>query len=154
MFDLIYGSIDRQARALSLLGRLLQEEFQFLCDRNMDEVMRVEFSVHELIRQLANEKDFVKRHLGGGKLKDYIAMLDEERAEGLQYVFSIVGKFEQKCSRQASRNAELSLALLDSATDSVKFMQDQLIPTNTDSYSRHGSFSKAKKQASIVSGRL
>ena len=56
MYDTIRGNLDRQAKGLNLLGQLLDEEFSLLMDRRTDEIMSLEFSIHELVRQLADEK--------------------------------------------------------------------------------------------------
>lgn len=154
MYSLIYGNIDRQARALALLGRLLQEEFELLCARNTDEVMNLEFSIHELLRQIANEKDFMGRLLGGGRLRDYISMLGEEQAEPLNYLFNIVDSFEQRCSRQATNNCELSLALLDTSTETLNFLHDKLMPKDINTYGRAGAYVNSRPEATLISGRL
>lgn len=52
MYDTIRGNLDRQAKGLNLLGQLLDEEFSLLMDRRTDEIMSLEFSIHELVRQL------------------------------------------------------------------------------------------------------
>ena len=68
MYSLIYGNLDRQAKALTLLGELLDEEFSLLLKHETEAVMGLEFSIHELLRQLAVEKETVIRRLGGGKV--------------------------------------------------------------------------------------
>ena len=65
MYDVILGNLDRQARALKLLSSLLEEEFSLLVKRDTDAIMAQEFSIHELLRQLAGEKESTLRRLGG-----------------------------------------------------------------------------------------
>ena len=53
MFDIIYRNLDRQTRGLALLHKLLREEYELLCERKTDDVITLELSIHELLRQLA-----------------------------------------------------------------------------------------------------
>ena len=61
MYDIILGNLDRQARALKLLSSLLEEEFSLLVSRDTNAIMAQEFSIHELLRQLAVEKENTDR---------------------------------------------------------------------------------------------
>ena len=56
MFANIQDTLNRQDKALDLMKELLQEEFSLLMKRDTDAVMTIEFSIHELLRQLANGK--------------------------------------------------------------------------------------------------
>lgn len=80
MYDIILGNLDRQARALKLLSSLLEEEFSLLVSRDTNAIMAQEFSIHELLRQLAVEKENTVRRLGGGKVRDYADLLEQSDA--------------------------------------------------------------------------
>ena len=81
MFANIQDTLNRQDKALDLMKELLQEEFSLLMKRDTDAVMTIEFSIHELLRQLATEKESIIQALGGGRLKDYAQMLPEDKRE-------------------------------------------------------------------------
>lgn len=69
MYNVILGNLDRQAKALNLLSSLQEEEFSLLVRRDTDAIMAQEFSIHELLRQIAVEKESTMRRLGGGKVQ-------------------------------------------------------------------------------------
>lgn len=70
-----------QAKALNLLSSLQEEEFSLLVRRDTDAIMAQEFSIHELLRQIAVEKESTMRRLGGGKVRDYADLLEQSDAE-------------------------------------------------------------------------
>ncbi len=155
MYDLIYNTLHRQERALALLASLLDEEFDLMVKGETAEVMSLEMSIHELIRQLVREKNSIITMLGGGRLQDYIAMqLDEEKAE-LSALFQAIDDGEQYCSKKASQNAELSLALLDQSDKLLTFLHKQVQPPKDNTYGRKGHYAASQKpQAAIISGSL
>ena len=61
MYSRIKANLTRQGRGMDLLQDLLQEEFSHLRDRDPDSATRLEFSIHELIRQLAVERVDLKK---------------------------------------------------------------------------------------------
>ncbi len=155
MYDIIRGNLDRQAKGLALLAELLDEEFSLLMERRTDDVMSLEFSIHELVRQLANEKLGVRRALGGGKVLDYAEMqTDDGQRDELRRLWQEVDRFEQRCSRQASLNAELSLALLDQSKSVLTYLHTRIQPQTASTYSRSGEFLHKRPDAALISGRL
>lgn len=155
MYQEICGSLFRQHKGLLLLADLLEEEYGYLRQRDTDHVAALEFSLQELIRQLAVEKSMVIRRLGGAKLLEYAAGLTEEDALALRELYVTVDIGEQSAARQASRNAELSLALLDQSTRNLKALAGQIIPSTGDTYCRRGGMQQASHpQAALISGRL
>lgn len=128
MYSLIYGNLDRQAKALTLLGELLDEEFSLLLKHETEAVMGLEFSIHELLRQLAVEKETVIRRLGGGKVLDYAQMLPEEQGEALTELWRRIDAGEQACARRASRNTELSLGLMDQSKRMLDYLHARILP--------------------------
>ncbi|MCR5814734.1 MAG: flagellar protein FlgN [Desulfovibrio sp.] len=154
MHQLIFESLSRQEKGMELLLKLLEQEYAIICERKMDLVAHEEFSIQELIRQLVNEKEFVLGLLQGMRLSEYTQGLAEEIAAPLLEVHSRLDAMEQKASRQATRNSQLALALLD---QNAKFMQtlfDQAIPKKTLVYGRRGAMNSVARQGSLISGRL
>jgi len=154
MFDIIYGNLDRQARGLALLHSLLCEEYDLLCERKAEEVMTLEFSIHELMRQLAVEKQEVRTLLGGGRLLDYAAMLDEEQSGALREMWRLADEYEQVCARQATQNCQISLALLDVSSEMLECLHSRVLPPQQSAYGRSGVYTQTRPDAVLISGRL
>ena len=154
MYDLIHSNLTRQFKGLELLVSLLEEEFDLLCKRDTDAVATLEFSVHELLRQIAQERDTLKKSIEGSTLKEYAGMLpDEQGAETLR-LYHLIDALEQRCSRQASYNTELSLALMDQSQSLLVHLHRQITPRQPDRYGAGGRMVKERPQAAIYSGRL
>lgn len=157
MYMLIHGSLDRQKKGLVLLQQLLNEEFSLLMDRKTEEIMALEFSIHSLLRQLAGEKIFVQKRLNGGKVIDYSELLsDPEQTKTIKQLWQNIDTLEQDCSRQASLNAELSLALLDQSKNLLSFLHKNIQPQETlSTYGRSGAYNHhSRPEAALLSGRL
>lgn len=154
MFQRIHDTLYRQQQALGVLGDLLEEEYILLLQHNTQAVVALEFSIHELIRQIANEKAGIMRMLGGGKVLHYAAMLPEDQGQAIRDLFSGIDKGEQRSSRQASINTELSLALLDQSQATLTELHTQVVPKSTLTYGRRGAMDNHRPQASLISGRL
>ncbi|MDE5832652.1 MAG: flagellar export chaperone FlgN [Desulfovibrio sp.] len=154
MYQIIQESLFRQDKALHLLRDLLEEEYEILLGRDTGAVASLEFSIQELIRQIAVEKSLVIRSLSGKRVLEYAETLPEDQASVLRQLFQSVDAGEQGVSRQASRNAQLSLALLDQSTHNLKALTSQVTPL-TGVYSRNGDIRRsAHPQAALISGRL
>lgn len=155
MYQIIHESLSRQDKALALLRDLLEEEYRILIGRDTDGVAALEFSIQELIRQIAVEKTLVIRTLEGVRVSAYAAGLPEERGVALLTLFASVDAGEQEVSRQASRNAQLSLALLDQSTRTLQALTSQAAPPRAGVYGRHGGLRhEIHPQAALISGRL
>ena len=154
MYQIIQESLFRQDKALHLLRDLLEEEYEILLGRDTGAVASLEFSIQELIRQIAVEKSLGIRSLSGKRVLEYAETLPEDQASVLRQLFQSVDAGEQGVSRQASRNAQLSLALLDQSTHNLKALTSQVTPL-TGVYSRNGDIRRsAHPQAALISGRL
>ena len=154
MYQIVQESLFRQDKALHLLRDLLEEEYEILLGRDAGAVASLEFSIQELIRQIAVEKSLVIRTLGGKRVLEYADELPAERGDSLRGVFQSVDAGEQGVSRQASRNAQLSLALLDQSTHTLKALKSQVTPL-AGVYGRRGDLRHvAHPQAALISGRL
>ena len=154
MYQIIQESLFRQDKALHLLRDLLEEEYEILLGRDTSAVSSLEFSIQELIRQIAVEKSLVIRSLDGKRVLEYAETLPSEQEGVLRQLFQSVDAGEQGVSRQAARNAQLSLALLDQSTHTLQVLTSQITPL-TGVYSRNGDIRRvAHPQAALISGRL
>lgn len=155
MHQIITESLNRQDKALALLRELLEEEYTILLGRDTNAIASLEFSIQELIRQLAVEKSLVIRQLDGKRVLEYAKSLPEEESATLAALFQSVDDSEQTVSRQASRNAQLSLALLDQSTRTLHGLTSQVTPPLTGVYGKRGDMRhEARPNAALISGRL
>lgn len=155
MRQIITESLIRQNKALSLLRELLEEEYGILLSRDTNGVVSLEFSIQELIRQIAVEKSLVIRLLGGKRVMEYARSLTEEQRVAIEQIYQLVDDGEQAVSRQASRNAQLSLALLDQSTRNLQALTSQVTPPLSGVYGRGGDLTHVRHpQAALISGRL
>lgn len=155
MRQIIKESLNRQDKGLALLRELLEEEYGILLSRDTSAVVSLEFSVQELIRQIAVEKSLVIRLLNGKRVKEFALSLPEEERREIEKLFASVDNGEQAVSRQASRNAQLSLALLDQSTRNLEALTSQIVPPASGVYGRSGDMLHIRHpQAALISGRL
>ncbi len=154
MYQRIRTALNRQKQAMKLLVHLLEEEYALLRERKTEQVVPLEMSIHELIRQMAKEKVSIKSMLDGGKIKVYVALLPEEQGQEILDIFQEIDKCEQKAARAASRNAQLSLALLDQRQRLLNELHSKITPKNSLTYGRRGSMGKRRPDAALISGRL
>lgn len=154
MYDQIHGNLVRQAKGLEVLDLLLEEEFAHLCERDADAVSAVEFSIHELMRQLACERVDLKAAMQRTRLSEYADMLPDEQAGEVRALMARIDAQEQHCARQASLNAELALALLDQSQGLLDFLHRRLVPPRQEIYDRKGGMTTARSEAAIIRGRL
>lgn len=153
MYDLIHGNLTRQFKGLELLSELLEEEFELLFQRDTDAVTAMEFSIHELLRQIAVERVDLKSTMQGTKLMEYAGLLPDEDGVEIRRLFHLIDALEQRCSRQATHNTQLSLALLDQSQELVVFLHNKIQPEQTQCYSSHGKLRDHRPLAAIYSGR-
>lgn len=155
MYQRIQESLSRQDKALALLRNLLEEEYEVLIGRDTNTVVALEFSIQELIRQITVEKALVIRSLEGKLVMEFAETLPDEQKETLNQLFQSVDEGEQAVSRQASRNAHLSLALLDQSTRTLQGLTSQVMPPRAGVYGRRGGMRhELHPQAALISGRL
>jgi len=154
MFERISEALHRQSQALNVLTELLQEEYQLLIKRDTKSIVALEFSIHELIRQIANEKNNIIKILGGGKLLHYSEMLPSADRGTIKDLYAMIDTSEQACSKQASLNAEFSLILLDQSQATYKELQAQATPKVAQTYGRRGAMQTTRPQASFFSSRF
>ena len=155
MYEHIFSGLQRQHKAMELLQSLLLEEFDLLIARDTEAVAQQEFSIHELLRQIASEKMQVIRLLDGQKAHEYALSLDEDAREAVLEVLETLDGLEQRCARQASQNAELSLSLLDQSRALLTTLHAQISPKSSDTYGKHGAMNNIRRpEAALLLGRL
>lgn len=150
----IHGILFRQYKALELLNELMREEFALLQERRSSEVSALEFSVHELLRQIAGERLDLRDLLGGMKLLDYASLLSAEEGDELRELFHKVDELEQLTARQATFNTEMSLALLDQSQAMLSCLHESIIPKNYSVYGMKGRITEYRPGAVLFRGRL
>ena len=154
MFAQIYENIHRQLKGLELLEELQKEEFDLLTRRDAAAVSALEFSIHELLRQLAVERDDLKQVMGNTLLREYAEMLPPEDGAKVTDILVAMDKVEQRCARQAELNSALSLTLLDTSHELMNCLYQQVQPKQYSVYGAKGSYTVHRPQASLISGRL
>ncbi len=154
MFATILEAINRLNGAMHLLQDLLEEEFSLLKERQTEEIMSLEFSMHELLRQIATEKESIKRILGGGRVKDYAAMLADEQKNILLDLLQEIDDSEQNCAKQSTRNTQLSLGLLDQSKEMLDFLHRRIVPPQKNTYGKRGMYTEHKPAPSMIAGRF
>lgn len=153
-YEQIRGNLVRQNKAMELLVTLLEEEFALLRHHDTESVVGLEFSIHELLRQIAVERTEIKAVMQGTKLVEYAGMLETEQGAAIADLLSAIDAAEQKSARQANYNTRLSLALLDQSQELLDYLQDQVKPENISVYGRSGTYQNHRPQAAIFSGRM
>ena len=155
MYTTVHTSLIRQSKALTLLCELMEEEYQTLLGHNTDAVVALEFSIQELIRQLAAEKATVMKALAGVRVKEYVATLPQTQGGALLDLLTAIDRAEQEAARQATRNSQLSLALLDQSSRTLMALTSQAMPPKAETYGRRGGMRPhAHPEAALISGRL
>ena len=154
MYTETYQNLNRQEKALEVLKSLLAEEFSELCNRKPETITALEFSIHELMRQIANERTALKSSLGGQRLRDVLPMLSEEEQGNLNDLLARIEVLEKHCSRQASMNAELAMALHDQSQALLNHIQTQIQPRNNATYGKTGAYTQSRPEAVLIHGRL
>ncbi len=155
MYNRIRSTLNRQLQGLKVLAKLIDEEYDALRQRKTDEVVALEFSIHELVRQLVGEKELTIKLLDGGRILHYADLLPEEQGNVLRELYAEIDIYEQKSSRNASRNAQMSLALLDQSQRLMQELHSQIIPKAAPTYGRYGAMgSNQRPDAALISGRL
>ena len=153
-FAQIRDNLVRQWKGFELLYSLLEEEFSLLCKGDTEAVSGLEFSIHELLRQLAVERSEVKNVMQGTRLEEYAEMLSLEEGGAVRALLASIDSAEQKTARQASHNTELSLALLDQNHALMNYLHDQVVPKPQLTYGAKGMYREPRPQAALISGRL
>jgi flagellar biosynthesis/type III secretory pathway chaperone len=154
MFSRILENLTRQFKALELLQSLLEEEYGLLQNRDTEAITSLEFSIHQLLRQITLERLDLKKTLQATTLPEYASMLPEEDGAAVTRLYALIDSLEQSSARQASRNAELSLSLLDQSQALLSCLYEQIAPRQQATYSAGGKYRAGRPGAALISGRL
>jgi hypothetical protein len=159
MIERIKESLARQEKGLELLGQLLREEYSHLLNRNPQQVGGVEFSIQELLRQLAVEREGLGacvRVLGGqdARLSGLIESMSPLVAQTFRALLERIERSEQACAVQAGMNAETAIGLAEQNRDLVTFLQAEILPKSESTYSRNGRWQKESAAPAVVRGRF
>ena len=154
MYSKIRENMNRQAKGLELLHSLLQEEFTLLLERNVEEVSSIEFSIHELMRQLLAERMEIRKTMNGVKVTEYADMLPPEDKAEIKALVDELLEREQVCSRQAGLNSTLAFGLMDQGQELLDFLYSSAVPKQSDVYGANGGMQTSKPGAALISGRL
>ncbi len=167
MLQRIHDNLFRQHKAMGVLAELLGEEFSLLMNHKPQDVTHLELSIHDLMHQLADERQEVKDMLQGMKLADYLDVVvpggevpiedgagTMDPRDRVRQLLAAIEATEQDCVRQARKNTELVLALMDQGHNMLTWLHDQIVPKKSESYSRRGVFANKRTEAALISGRL
>lgn len=159
MYQDIHANIYRQKQALSLLIELQGEEFSYLTSGEPQAVTGCEFSIQELLRQIAAERIALKALIecacpGAENMHGYMATLPaKEKTQAAQIMKQILD-LEQECSVQAEKNAHLAFALAKQHHDMLDYMHKKIQPQKTVVYGANARYTQTATQGSVVHGRL
>ena len=154
MYAHIYGNLRRQYLGFTLLDELLNEEFAGLTGRRLDEVATLEFSIHELMRQLFVERRKLGKSMNGIRVSQYAEMLPEEQRAEILALIRELDRIEQKCARQSSMNAEIVFGLLDQGQQLLDFMHKRMVPPRERQYGQRGTLVQSRPEAAVITGRM
>jgi hypothetical protein len=90
----------------------------------------------------------------GATLLEYAGMLPDEQGAEVRGLYHLIDALEQRCSRQATQNTELSLALLDQSQELLVFLHGQIAPKQASCYGARGQLRENRPSAALYSGRF
>jgi flagellar biosynthesis/type III secretory pathway chaperone len=158
MLERIHANLDRQNKALALLLTLLEEEFSLLRDRQAPEISRIEFSIQELLRQIAGERATLRAMVaeakpGAQRLSALLPSLPVEEAAALSAALSQADRREQACAVQAEKNTIMAQALAEQSRSLLDYLHREIQPKQSNTYSGRGRYSSHRPAASILQRR-
>ena len=158
MLERIHTNLERQNKALTLLFALLQEEFTLLRDRQAQEVSRVEFSIQELLRQIAAERSTLRELVaqvkpGAKRLAALLPDLPPDEAKALSDALRLADRGEQACAIQAEKNTIMAQALAEQSRSLLDYLHKEIQPKQTNTYSGRGRYASHRPEASILQRR-
>ncbi len=158
MISRILSNLGRQERAVTLLGNLLEEEFACLSSRDPKAVASIEFSIQELLRQLAVERVSLHGHYktldpAAKRLADVIGRFPAEAAQQAARLYRAIDLAEQRCAKRAEQNYAMALGLFDVTRSCLDNLQKQLVPKK-GVYGARGRMASTTPPPGILSGRL
>lgn len=158
MIGRILSNLERQYRAVGLLEQLQKEEFAHLSARDSGSVAVGEFSIQELLRQLARERHALHQlyallNPAAKRLDEVIDRFTPEQAAKARELHKAIDVCEQRCAKLASRNYAMALGLYDVAKSSLDTLRGLLVPQK-GVYGAKGRMAKGSPGPGLISGRL
>ncbi|MFP4071739.1 MAG: flagellar protein FlgN [Desulfovibrionales bacterium] len=159
MLKRITDNLHRQKKGLALLQTLLEEEFSCLQHRDPRAVAGIEFSIQELLRQLAMEREILLtlvREMTGEdvRLSSVLEQFPAEEGERVRVLLQEIDIQERSCAAQAGTNAEIAIGVTEQNRSLIAYLQKELRPKNENTYSRRGRFADPGSAPSMIRGRL
>lgn len=153
----ILANLTRQKLAMDLLAVLLEEEFSLLTSRDTASVTSLEFSIQELLRQMAGERSSLHRLYAAmdpaaKRLVDLVDRFGPEDRRRAESLLAVIGQAEKRCSAQAARNYRMALGLYDMTKSCLDHLQSHLIPKKAV-YGSRGRLGTAMPAPGRVDGR-
>jgi hypothetical protein len=157
MITRILASLGRQLRALDLLEELLGEEFSLLARRDAQAVTSLEFSIQELLRQIAGERTSLYRIYAtmdpaAKRLAQLLDRFDDASRSEAEGLLAAIERVEKRCSTVASGNYQMALGLYDTTKSCLDHLQSHLIPKKAV-YGSRGRVDAAMPAPGRVDGR-
>lgn len=136
MIRRILANLERQTRALALLEKLLEEEFSLLVAHDASGVSSLEFSIHELLRQIAVERTDLRCNYAAvdpaaKRLTDLLDRFSPEEREAAAGLTTVLERQEKRCSELSARNYKMALGLYDTTKNCLDYLQSHLLPKKT-----------------------
>ena len=158
MIARILSNLRRQERAVALLEVLQKEEFSHLSVRDPGAVASVEFSIQELMRQLAGERAslhqaYAAMDPAAKRLADVIDRFDADSAAAARVSYRNIEAAEKRCALQASQNYSMALGLYDVTKNSMDNLQRLLVPQK-GLYGASGRMATGHPGPGVISGRF
>lgn len=158
MHERITANLHRQNKALALLLSLLEEEFSLLRERRAPEISRIEFSIQELLRQIAAERAGLKALVaaarpGARRLADLLPGLPENQAAPLRAALAGADRAEQACAVQAEKNTIMAQALAEQSRSLLDYLHREIQPKGAGTYSGLGRYAQRRPEAVILERR-
>ena len=155
----IMGSLTRQSKALELLESLLGQELRLLKKDAPRAVAGLEFSIQDLLRQIAVERTWVKRCVqtlspGASRLGDALHLFTDDEQKRIPVLIAAMDRMQQQCARQAAVNSEIAKALKEQSASLLAFFRKQVMPKVRHTYSNHGTWTSQHPSATLISGRM
>lgn len=154
-----FENLHRQKQALVVLEQLQDEEFDHLSKGDPQSVAQVEFSIQELLRQLAAEREELKNQMKAlnpslPAMRDLLTLVEESQRPRTESLLRDIDHQEQVCARKAAQNMATAMALLDQNRAMLEFLSAEIKPKNGHTYSRRGTWRHPDGAGTLLQGRM
>jgi len=138
---------------------LQDEEFSHLSKGDPQSVAQVEFSIQELLRQLAVEREGLKNRLQAQSpalpaMRDLLSLVEGSERPQMESLLRDIDQQEQVCARKAAQNTETAMALLDQNRVMLEFLSAEIKPKNGYTYSPRGAWKPPDGAGTLLRGRM